>query len=84
MASSNPLKGTSPSKLKRIFEDLDLNKDSYITLTEIASSLSKINKYLRANYNLDEIELMFNQIDKNKDKKVGYTEYQEGLFNLNL
>ncbi|CAF1080230.1 unnamed protein product, partial [Brachionus calyciflorus] len=76
MVYSNPLKGTSPTELKRIFDELDLNKDTYIALDEILSPLSKINNILHSDYKPHELEYMVIQIDMDKDNKLSFNEFQ--------
>ena len=77
MASTNRLKGFSPSELKRIFDESDLNHDTNMDLAEMLSPISKINTILHSKYNSIEIEYIFIETDANNDKKISYNEFQQ-------
>ena len=67
---------------KTIFNQIDLNNDSFIDFDEINQTFDLIKTYL-VNTNFEDLEYMFRSIDINKDKKLDYREFMRGFFDLN-
>ncbi|RNA06646.1 hypothetical protein BpHYR1_029194 [Brachionus plicatilis] len=67
---------------KTIFNQVDLNHDSFIDFDEITQSFDLIKDYLGST-NFEDLEYMFRSIDINKDQKLDYREFMRGFFDLN-
>lgn len=70
---------TEPTKqqleiIKKRFKERDKNKDGLITRDEL-------NKVLGDFYSKDEVDELFDKIDKNKDQKIDWNEFLKFNFN---
>jgi calcium-dependent protein kinase len=69
------LKEKDIQELKKIFLELDVNKDGTLSVEEIKKCFIKLNKNQHLNISNKEIEDIFKSIDINNSKRIEYTEF---------
>ena len=69
------LKEKEIMELRRLFLDIDTNKDGTLSVQEIRICLLKLNEEKHLNFNRKEIDDIFNSIDVNNSKRIEYTEF---------
>ena len=69
------LKEKEIMELRRLFLDIDTNKDGTLSVQEIRKCLLKLNEEKHLNLNRKEIDEIFNSIDVNNSKRIEYTEF---------
>ena len=69
------LKEKDIQELKKIFFELDVNKDGTLSVEEIKKCFIKLNKDQHLNISNKEIEDIFKSIDINNSKRIEYTEF---------
>ncbi|CAG8535404.1 7575_t:CDS:2 [Dentiscutata heterogama] len=57
--------------LMRAYKAADVSKDGYVQLTEFGRLIDLL-------YYYDELYHLFQQLDKNKDKRIGFDEFKKG------
>eukprot|EP00928_Gymnodinium_smaydae_P041803 TRINITY_DN28247_c0_g4_i1.p1 TRINITY_DN28247_c0_g4~~TRINITY_DN28247_c0_g4_i1.p1 ORF type:complete len:616 (+),score=104.98 TRINITY_DN28247_c0_g4_i1:321-2168(+) len=63
--------------VRAVFEEADTNKDQVLSFEEIVTIFSKLQ---RMNIDREDLEVLYKQMDKNKDGKVSYDEFFNYLF----
>ena len=70
--------------LKKIFLDLDTNKDGTISLDELKQSFIKMNQKRSNRVTIKEINDIFKSIDLNNSKRIEYTEFISAMMEQNM
>ena len=69
------LKEKEIQELKKMFLEIDVNKDGTLSVDEIKKCFIKLNKEQKLGINNKEIEDIFKSIDINNSKRIEYTEF---------
>ena len=69
------LKEKEINELKKMFLEIDTNRDGTISVDEIRKCLIKLNQEKNLNLNNKEIDEIFKSIDVNNSKRIEYTEF---------
>ena len=69
------LKEKEINELKKMFLEIDTNKDGTLSVSEIKQCLMKLNKQNKISLTTKEIEDIFKSIDVNNSKRIEYTEF---------
>ena len=70
--------------LKKIFFDLDTNKDGTISIEELKQSFLKMSKVRNKRISSKEIDDIFKSIDLDNSKRIEYTEFISAMMEQNM
>ena len=78
------LKEKEINELKKMFLEIDTNKDGTLSVSEIKQCLMKLNKQNKISLTSKEIEDIFKSIDINNSKRIEYTEFITSMLEESL